>query len=580
MNQSNAPNLTPDERLSQLAQRAVTGELTPAEHHQLQNLLLKSPETRREYLLLLDIEYGLRQISADHEQSEDGLPFSQVTFPLGPDSQSGHSKSSSLPAAKSQDRRNRWLTIGLGIALSIAGLIAFISWPKGHGPADVAIVDPPSGNDSPVVEVLPEMTLVQSARARFFGEPSTLAAGDVLALNHDYALVEGSIQLRSRLGAEMIIPAPAVFLVHSADRVSLKVGSCSVYAPDGAEGFRVVTPQAEVIDKGTRFRVNVSESGRSNVEVIEGAAEVLSLSKPHAPPPAGLLLSAGEGRVIDSQGEILPRKLGEIGKFYQSSLPDRVVKYSVSGPEDEVPDRLLDVTVQRGGRIHKYDVDKLIGFDLIHFKADSNGSNLATPLNDRDPREGDGSRARAARLDRRTLLSAGILNPGGSQQPLTSDPDWTHEDPAQRTPGFAIRFHQPIINSEGPDIVFFDLQVIHHPEAGDSFHVSPMHFSPGLKSHTIVKYDISLADSAAKRLSGFLLYRFSPSIKSLEQLSTAKHDGGHPHAVPAKVIAVGIDLSDLGYPPGAEVQELFFQDVLDDGNLVDPVFIGGLPPTS
>lgn len=576
MNQSNDTNSPQDQLLSQLAARAVTGELTAAEHQQLHALLLKSPEARRDYLLLLDIEYGLRQISADHEQSEAGVPPSRGPFMQDLVSQSGLSLS---PTASGNGKFRR-LTLGLAISISIAGLITFLSWRNGRGPDELAIVDPPADGVSQVVEVRPEMTLVQSARARFFGEPTTLSAGEVLALDHDYALVEGSIQLRSRLGAEMIIPAPAVFLVHSADRVSLKVGSCSVYAPDGAEGFRVITPQAEVIDKGTRFRVNVSESGRSNVEVIEGAAEVLSLSEPNALPPAGLMLSAGEGRVIDSHGTILPRKLGPIGRYYQSSLPDRVVKYSVSSLDDEVPDRLLDVTVQRGGRRFKYDADKLIGFDLIHFKAASNSSNLSTPLNVRDARDGDGTRARGERLDRGTLLSAGILNPGGSVQPLTSDPDWTHEDPAQRTPGFAIRFHQPIINSEGPDIVFFDLQVIHHPEAGDAFHVSPIRFSSGLRSHTITKYDISLADSSAKRLSGFLLYRFHPAIKSLQQLSTAKHDGGHPHAVPAKVIAVGIDLSDLGYPPGAKVQELFFQDVLDDENLVDPVFIGGLPPTS
>ncbi|MEX0794097.1 MAG: hypothetical protein WD045_13255, partial [Pirellulaceae bacterium] len=261
MNQSNDPNLTPGELLSRLALRVVTGELTPAEHQQLQNLLLESPETRGEYLLLLDIEYGLRQISADHEQSEDGVPSARDSFRQNPVSQSGPSQSPSLSPATSKNRKIRRLAFGLGIALSIAGLIAFVSWPKSPGPADLAIVDPPSGDGSQVVEVLPEMTLVQTARARFFGEPSTLSVGNVLTLNHDYALVEGSIQLRSSLGAEMIIPAPAVFLVHSADRVALKVGSCSVYAPDGAEGFRVITPQAEVIDKGTRFRVKVSESG-------------------------------------------------------------------------------------------------------------------------------------------------------------------------------------------------------------------------------------------------------------------------------------------------------------------------------
>ena len=46
----------------------------------------------------------------------------------------------------------------------------------------------------------------------------------------------------------------------------------------------------------------------------------------------------------------------------------------------------------------------------------------------------------------------------------------------------------------------------------------------------------------------------------------------------SKLLAVGIDLSDLGYPEGATVDGIFIQDVLDDGNQVDPVFIAGLPP--
>ena len=42
-------------------------------------------------------------------------------------------------------------------------------------------------------------------------------------------------------------------------------------------------------------------------------------------------------------------------------------------------------------------------------------------------------------------------------------------------------------------------------------------------------------------------------------------------------LAVGIDLSDLGYARGEFVEGLFIQDALDDGHYVDPVFIAGLP---
>src|SRR5690606_21927796 len=133
---------------------------------------------------------------------------------------------------------------------------------------------------------------------------------------HDYALVEGSIQLRSRTGAEMIVQAPAIFAVQSAEQVLLKMGECSVYAPDGAEGFRVLTPHAEVVDKGTRFSINVHESGEADVEVIEGAAEVFTTEAAKQSSHSGLLLEAGEGRVISSLGEIATSDDSQFGKTY------------------------------------------------------------------------------------------------------------------------------------------------------------------------------------------------------------------------------------------------------------------------
>ncbi len=59
----------------------------------------------------------------------------------------------------------------------------------------------------------------------------------------------------------------------------MTTGRCSVHAPDGAEGFRVDTPQTQVIDLGTRFTVAVDDVGQTDVQVIEGAAEVQPISE-------------------------------------------------------------------------------------------------------------------------------------------------------------------------------------------------------------------------------------------------------------------------------------------------------------
>ncbi|UUO07757.1 FecR family protein [Blastopirellula sp. J2-11] len=557
----------PSQRLAELTHLAMHASLTVEQHQELEQLLLENAEARRNYFLLLDLEYGLAKLTAEETgQPSIGLPES--IRPAG------------LPGAPQPSQRRTSPRVWLALAACLTGLVlAPLAYWNGNS-RQVTKQDPPKppkvATPGPAERTLPEITLIQTAHSRFFGELGSLSAGDVLQLDHDYALVEGEIQLRTRHGAEMIVQAPAVFLARSADQVLMKVGACSVYAPPGAEGFRVITPQAEIVDKGTRFAVNVTESGEADVNVIEGEAEIFTPNNV-APDLSGLLLGAGEGRVINSQGHISNPPASDMNRDYRGSLSDRIVDYRVTDRKHPQPDTLLDVTVQRGGKIQRYDVEELIGFDLIHFKAGTNGANFSTPLDRPDPREGDGSRTRAALLDRDALLTTGTLNPGGAVKPLKSDPDWTSPDAARHTPGFAVRFHQPVINAVGPDIVFFELHVVVHPENGDPFHVSPTHFEPGLRSHTVRKYDVSLAHRSAHQLSGFLLYRFDPPVRSVEELLSGKHNGGYIHQVPAKVIAVGIDLSDLGYAEGDEVSELFFQDALDDVNLIDPVFLGGLP---
>ncbi|MBI1247882.1 hypothetical protein GC197_08525 [bacterium] len=551
-----------NQSLVDLVHQIVHDELSPEEHAELEQMLQSDPAARSQYFLLLDLEYGLEKIATErNEASSEKRPIHAGTLATDP--------------TRKRSSVGVWPLIALTLAAVIAVPLAI--WGLNKGTVDQAKQSHDTSPTTCPEDSDPEMRIVQMARSRFFDEPQVFAPGDCLQVDHDYALVEGSIQLKSRTGAEMIVQAPAVFSIQSAEQVLLKVGTCSIYAPDGAEGFRVLTPQAEVVDKGTRFSIEVNESGEADVEVIEGAAEVFPRETSESGISNGLRLEAGQGRVINSLGQIASDDRADFGRTYQSTLPDRIISFKATAKKDPNPDQLLSVTAQRGGLPYTYDVDQLIGFDVLHFKVGKNINNITTPIMSIDPKQGDDSRRRVGYLDRDQSLLTGLLNPGGQETPLDSDPDITSEDLDARTQGMAIRFHQPVINGPGPDIVFFDLHVVHHPEAGDPFHVSPLHFEPGLKSHTVWNYDISLADRGAHALSDFRLYGFDRSIRSVEELCHANHNGGIPHAVPAKVIAAGIDLSDLGYPEGAEVRELFFQDAMDDENLIDPVFIGGFP---
>ena len=81
---------------------------------------------------------------------------------------------------------------------------------------------------------------------------------------------------------------------------------------------------------------------------------------------------------------------------------------------------------------------------------------------------------------------------------------------------------------------------------------------------------------AALDIASFNVFRFEEPINSpgeLERIACVPQR----QVVKFRALAVGIDLSDLGYADGEEVAGLFIQDALDDKHYIDPVFVGGLP---
>ncbi len=231
---------------------------------------------------------------------------------------------------------------------------------------------------------------------------------------------------------------------------------------------------------------------------------------------------------------------------------------------------LLGVTVTRGDGAVRFDASKLIGVRLTHFKS-NDPSNLVVPGGWPPPASG-----RRDRLLSDNLLNTGLINPGGQEAPLTADPLLDGPD---STPGIAIAFDVPVVNLPGDDVVFFEFhRELNSPLDGDAFHVSPLHFEPGLRSVTVGALDIGCNDPRALPLSGFDVYRLASPPHSLQQIqSVAVSKGNAAPLNDFKVLAVGIDLSDLGYPQGAEVAGLFFQDKDGTGLQVDPVLIAGLP---
>lgn len=228
---------------------------------------------------------------------------------------------------------------------------------------------------------------------------------------------------------------------------------------------------------------------------------------------------------------------------------------------------LTSVTVRRGGHTAVFDASKLIRVRVSHFKAGT-AMVVAVPSGTPPPGPGDIDALLGPELN------AGLINPGGQEEDLTAAPVLTEPG---ATPGLAVRFDTPVVNLEGDDVVLFELQTSQNsPLGGDPVRIAPLEWRDGLHSIRIDNYDIRFDNPKACTLAGMDLLATSVPATSIEVFK----DGAWKCVGTSegfKALAVGIDLSRLGYAPGEEVAGLFLQNTIAGEPAVDPVCVAGLP---
>lgn len=573
-----------DLELLEQALKYRDGELTAEEIARLAARIQLDPAAREEFIQTQLQATLLHEIVRWEFYSDPELKIDKS----GP-----HSKQTGRDASPGRGRR--WGAVGLSTAVLLLAVIIIVPWTTFLQPpaedsssSSSLVTSPASGSD---------VLLTESVHVNFF-ERATPALGSALQQQEDYFLQKGLVKLSFPDGATAIIEGPAMFRVVNEKCLSLGAGSCSVHAPPGAEGFRVETPRGSVIDRGTRFAVTVSEVDETEIHVIEGQADLFPLSDPveKSEPTAPVTPSASEKGIAlhtHQAGRLVTRnRLTEVPipfdpQVYRHQLPDRIVRYEATKNQDGYAEELLSVSVQRGGRFYRYQADELIPVEVTWFHGDAQV--------DRTGHLADGPQRPARPSDwlEDRKLSTGFMNIGGQVQPLERDPVMKltsrngDPDEATGTPGLGIRFRRPIVNQAGPDVVLFELQSFMQSWEGDPFHVSPVHFRPGLKTVTIRQFDLTMHSQESLKVPAFWRHRYLQPVRSLLDLATqpSEIDPGPLH-VRFRATAVGIDLSDLGYSEGEQVDELFIQHAIPEEQYiisqpvskVDPVFIAGLPP--
>ncbi len=144
------------------------------------------------------------------------------------------------------------------------------------------------------VQNQPWATVVRSAGAHVDGlvltERSNVRGEVVL-------LTKGAVELVTARGARVVVEAPAEFRFESAQQLRLRRGKVAAEVPPAAKGFTVFTPDGKAVDLGTRFGVDVPDSGASEVHVFQG--EVIAQAKGAA---ARQSLRGGEALSLSGAG--------------------------------------------------------------------------------------------------------------------------------------------------------------------------------------------------------------------------------------------------------------------------------------
>ncbi len=217
-------------------QAYLDGTISADAMEELNRHLDESPEARREFSVWLDLDTVLGENAKAHlalAGAVTPLPVSEIAF------------ASPAKSARGSLRP----VILLAAAAVIVGLVSVATLWSGAFPGF---------NSDP-------------SFARVTKGAGVPELSDGTKLGSERQIISaGSAEMKTAPGAIVVIEAPAEFYFESSDKLHLLSGRLSADVPPAAKGFTVVTRSGEAIDLGTRFGVDVPESGAPEIHVFEG----------------------------------------------------------------------------------------------------------------------------------------------------------------------------------------------------------------------------------------------------------------------------------------------------------------------
>ena len=225
--------------LESLLMELTEGELSSEQSHRLAEVIRQHPTAKQQYLEYCQVH---TMLAWEHGVLGD-LPLPDLSDTPTPLSGSF----------------GFWKPLAMAAALVLAVVILWSPW---RAPSEMK----PG-------ETVASLTRSVAASLELFGASSDFNNGSAVRTG-SYQLDEGLVQITFESGVEVVIEAPASFEIHGPGFMILNEGRLAANVTPEGVGFTVETPDAEVVDYGTEFAIEVVGERSSEVHVFKGEVEV------------------------------------------------------------------------------------------------------------------------------------------------------------------------------------------------------------------------------------------------------------------------------------------------------------------
>ena len=172
--------------------------------------------------------------------------------------------------------------------------------------------------------------IIQLKQVVWSKETKSIPLGSELAPGAELEWKSGLVQILFGDGTRAIVEGPASLRIENRDNLRLKSGRFLARVPVAARGFLAKTPFADVVDLGTEFGIDISET-EAKVQVFEGNVRA---SRPGDLKNSSRVLSAGQAVAFgfSSQGIFYAKEMKMNRSLYLTMIAALAVP--IAGPVD------------------------------------------------------------------------------------------------------------------------------------------------------------------------------------------------------------------------------------------------------